>query len=373
MIRRTASTAASRYRTGFPPPARPRARSAAPAPARLRRVVEDGVGRGVYPGAAWAVGDASGVWALEATGRLGDLAGDAQTRPDTLFDVASLTKILTTWTAFGDLWQRGLVDLDAPLGTYWPDTTAAPVGRLTARHLLTHTAGLPLRAQLKRLYGKAPDAIRRGVLAEELAGRPGTAVEYTDRAALILGFLTEHLAGQRLDALAARLWDALGLDATRYGPLPLDAVANCAPTEFDPETGTRPRGSVHDFSARLLGGSCGSAGVFSTAADLGRFLRHVLGAPAEGGHPGVPAEWTRYSLRDHTGPLTPTRGLLWQLAPGTEPASGIWMHSGFTGTAMWLCPRLERWAVLLTNKVYYSRRRQPLAGIRDAFRALVFG
>ncbi|MFE5698996.1 serine hydrolase, partial [Streptomyces erythrochromogenes] len=168
------------------------------------------------------------------------------------------------------------------------------------------------------------------------------------------------------------LWEALGMNDTHHGPLPLNALANCAPTEFDPTTGTRPRGTVHDFSARLLGPSCGSAGVFSTADDLGRFLRHLLGAPTDGSHPGVPRAWTHLSLQVQTGRLAPVRGLLWHLAPETLPDADIWAHYGFTGTGMWLCPRQGRWAVLLTNKVYYSRERQPISEIRNAFRALVF-
>ncbi|NGO72631.1 serine hydrolase domain-containing protein [Streptomyces boncukensis] len=339
----------------------------------MRRLVEDGVRRHVYPGATWAVGDAQGILDLGAAGTLSLQRCAARTRPATRYDVASLTKILATWTAVGALWDRGRIDLEAPLGGYWPRAAGYPVGNLTARELLSHTAGLPLRAQLKHRYGTDPAAVRSGILTEAVRRPPGEAVEYTDRAAMILGFLTEDLTGRRLDAQAGPLWRALGLTATGYGPLSPAARAGCAPTELDPETGLRPRGSVHDYSARILGASCGSAGVFSHAPDLGRFLRHLLAGGTDGAHPGVSPAWTRLSLQVHTGGLTPARGLLWHPAPGTSPErDDVWAHYGFTGTGIWLSPRLGRWAVLLTNKIYYSRERRPLTEIRDAFRELVF-
>ncbi len=182
-------------------------------------------------------------------------------QPDTIFDVASLTKILAVWSAIGALWENGSLPLDEPLGTFWPEVTAHPLGQVTARHLLTHTAGVPLRAQLKNLYGTDPTAIRTGVLREALHRPPGEAVEYTDRAALILGYLAEHLSGQGLDQLAhTRVWQPLGMTRTRFGPLPPELAARCAPTELDEDTGRHLKGTAHDFSARLLDGVCGIAG-----------------------------------------------------------------------------------------------------------------
>lgn len=134
------------------------------------------------------------------------------------------------------------------------------------------------------------------------------------------------------------------------------------------ETGTHLRGFAHDFSARLLGGVSGIAGALSTLADLTKLLRYLLDPDAAEAPPGFGPEWTRESLNVHTGGLKPARGLFWHPAPGTYPADQSWTHYGFTGTDIWLNPKQNRWAVLLTNKLYYTRDREPLAHVRDQFR-----
>ncbi|MGW5527961.1 serine hydrolase domain-containing protein [Streptomyces xanthochromogenes] len=341
---------------------------------RIAHLLHDGVRDKVYPGAVWAVGDTTGPTATGAVGLLDPGRSDQPMRLDTVFDAASLTKILAVWSSIGALWEDGKLDLDAPLGTFWPEVKGHPLGAVTTRHLLTHTAGVPLRAQLKYLYGTDPQDIRDGVLHEALHRPPGEAVEYTDRAALILGYLAEHLAGQRLDQLAAeRTWQPLGMASTRFGPLPAEIAARCAPTELDQDNGIHLKGTAHDFSARLLGGVCGIAGAFSVLADLGTFVRYMLGALDTPGRAGFGPAWTAESLTIQTGELEPARGLFWHPAPGTAPVDDVWVHYGFTGTGMWISSGQRRWAVLLTNKLFYTRDRQPLAEIRNAFRRLIFG
>ncbi|GAA1972348.1 serine hydrolase domain-containing protein [Kitasatospora viridis] len=311
---------------------------------RIHRLLADGVRDRVHPGAAWAHGDAGSV-------RGGGAVGSATA--ETVFDLASLTKIVAVWAVLGTL-RDGFAP-DAPLGGYWPEVSGHPLGAVTAHQLLTHTAGVPLHAELAEHYGSDPAAIRAGVLHEALHRPPGQAVEYTDRAALILGYLAEHLTGRPLDRLATeRVWQPLGMRATRFGPVP---PTGCAPTEDG------LHGVVHDPSARLLGGVCGIAGVFSTTGDLGRFLAQQL----------TPTPWTEQSLTIRTGRLVPPRGLFWHPAPNSPPARDIWTHYGFTGTALWLSPSLGRWAVLLTNKVHFTRERGPMNRIREAFCELAFG
>ena len=360
---------------------------------RIGDLVEGGVEERVFPGAVWAVGGPDGVLAQGAAGMLEpagagdavDVAGTAggaagttadAARPmgaDTLFDLASLTKIIAVWAAVGMLWEHEQIDLDDPLAKHLPDAAGFPLGAVTIRHFLTHTSGVPLRANLRPSYGTDPEAVRLGVLREAMRRPAGEAVEYTDRSALILGFLVEQLTDRRLDDVArAAVWSPLGMSATRYGPLPDELVEQCAPTEFDEQLGAHVRGSVHDFSGRLLG-VCGISGTFSDVADLGRFLRYMLNPAAAAGPVGFGPRWVRESLRLHTGDLDPGRGLFWQPSPKTATGDeDIWLHYGFTGTAMWLSPERERWAVLLTNKVYYSRDRGPIAEVRNELRRLVF-
>ncbi|MFJ3649056.1 serine hydrolase domain-containing protein [Streptomyces murinus] len=336
---------------------------------RIEQLLQDGVRDRVYPGAVWAVGNAEGTTASGAVGLLDPAAPDEPMRLDTVFDIASLTKIVAVWSVIGTLVEEGKLQLHTPLGTFWPEVTNHPLAQVTTHELLTHTAGLPLRANLKNLYGTDPQDIRDGVLREALHRAPNKAVEYTDRAALILGYLSEYLDGQPLDLLAAsRVWEPLGMTETRFGPRPADMVARCAPTELDEETGTHLKGTAHDFSARLLSGTCGIAGTFSTLADLSRFLRHML-APTQA---AFGPTWIADSLRIRTGELTPARGLFWHPAPGTDLREDVWVHYGFTGTGMWISPKQERWAVLLTNKLYFTRDREPLTGVRNTFRAAAF-
>lgn len=337
---------------------------------RIHQLLDDGVRDKVYPGAVWALGDADGTTASGAVGLLDPSEPDKPMRLDTVFDIASLTKILAVWSTIGTLIEAGKLQLDAPLGTFWPEVKSHPLGAVTAHQLLTHTAGLPLRANLRNLYGTDPQDIRDGVLHEALHRPPGEAVEYTDRAALVLGYLAEHLSGEPLDRLArTRIWQPLAMTETTFGPLTPETVARSAPTELDDETGRHLKGTAHDFSARLLGGVCGIAGVFSTVTDLATFARHML-TP---GQAAFGRTWIANSLRIHTGDLAPARGLFWHPAPGTAAeADDTWVHYGFTGTAMWVSPTHQRWAVLLTNKLYYTRDRSHLTGVRNAFRELTF-
>ncbi|MEU6236659.1 serine hydrolase domain-containing protein [Kitasatospora sp. NPDC047058] len=337
----------------------------------LARLVAAGL-PAVGSGAVWAVGDADG---RQGGGSLGVLGQGPYERlemgPDTVFDLASITKVVALWPCAGVLRQAGRLPLDLPIGDYWPAAAGHPAGSVTARQLLTHTAGMPLRTRFAELYGRDRAAILAGVLAAPLHRPPGTAVEYTDRAAVLLGHLVESLAGAPLDELAARqVWRPLGMTDTRYGPLGPAGTARTAPTEYEQEAGAALRGVVHDPSARLLGGVSGNAGVFSTARDLGRFLTALLAPPA-----GLPwgDAWTAESLREQTGGLAPARGLSWLCAAGTDPAEGTFVHYGFTGTGIWVSRRLGRWALLLTNKVHYDRDFQPLTDLRNAYRRAVFG
>ena len=340
---------------------------------RIGDLVEGGVGQRVFPGAVWAVGGPDGVLAQGATGLLDPQDAARPMGADTLFDLASLTKVIAVWAAVGTLWENEQIDLDDPLAKHLPEAAGFPLGAVTIRQFLTHTSGVPLRANLRASYGTDPEAVRLGVLREAMRRPAGEAVEYTDRSALILGLLVEQLADRRLDEVARdAVWTPLGMSATRYGPVPHELVGQCAPTEFDEETGAHVRGSVHDFSGRLLG-VCGISGTFSDATDLGRFLQYLLNPEAAVGAVGFGQRWIRESLRLHTGALDPARGLFWQPAPKTVTGEeDIWLHYGFTGTGMWVSRERARWAVLLTNKVYYSRDRGPIAEMRNEFRRLVF-
>ncbi|MFK0157992.1 serine hydrolase domain-containing protein [Streptomyces sp. NPDC090493] len=323
---------------------------------RIRELVDEGVRDKVYPGAVWAVGDRSNM-AIGTPGVLDPDRPDEPMRHDTVFDVGALTEILAVWSVVGSLVADGRLRLDEELGDFWSEARGHPLGRVTARHLLTHTAGLPLRTD-------RPRDSRDGVLHGAVSRPPGEAVEYTDRAALVLGDLAEELSGQSLGVLAAtRVWQPLGMTRTGYGPLPDEAAARCAPTGLDDATGSRLRGTAHGSPAHPQGG------VFSVLPDLAAFLRHLLQPGPGGGQPGFGPAWVQESLRIGTGDLTPPGGLFWHPAPG---ADGIWMPYGSPGAGAWLSPQQGRWAVLLTNELNCTGDPEPLGHIRDAFPSRAF-
>ncbi|MEW1776555.1 serine hydrolase domain-containing protein [Streptomyces sp. NPDC086777] len=329
---------------------------------RIREVVDEGVRDKVYPGAVWAVGDRSNM-AIGMPGVLDPDRPDEPMRHDTVFDVGALTEVLAVWPVIGSLVEDGTLGLDEKLDGFWSQAYGHPLGRATIRHLLTHTAGVPLRAE-------QPRDIRDGVLHEAVHRPPGEAVEYTDRDAVVLGQLAEDLCGRSLDVLAAtRVWQPLGMTRTCYGPLPGETAARCAPTELDDATGSRLRGTAHDSPAHLPGGVRGSSGVFSVLPDLAAFLRHLLQPGHGGARPGFGPAWVQESLRIRTGDLTPPGGLFWHPAPETD---GIWTPHGSPGAGVWLSPQQGRWAVLLTNELYYTRDPAPIGHIRDAFRSRAF-
>ena len=327
-----------------------------------------------FPGAVWAVGDADRTLECGELGVLDPARPDVPMERTTLFDLASLTKIIAVWALIGNLYDAGALDLDDRLDDHLKESIGYPLGAVTVRQLLTHTAGVPAHASLLPLYKSTdPDVIRRRVLQEQLDPELIGKVQYTDRAALILGYLAEELTGlpHQLDVAATELiWRPLKMTRTKFGPLPRWQVDSCAPTELDPETGQYVRGSVHDYSARLLNGVCGAAGAFSPTADLGIFARHIL-APDR--TPGVfSADWIKLSLQIQTGDLEPARGLSWYPVPDTTPPDEIWVHLGFTGGSLWVSPAQGRWAALLTNSLYYGRRLPRMTELRAAFRAVAF-
>ncbi|MGW4696006.1 serine hydrolase domain-containing protein [Kitasatospora cineracea] len=344
----------------------------APSSDRIHQLLADGVRDRAYPGAVWAVGDPAGFRAGGTVGVLDPARPEIPMLPDTVFDVASLTKILAVWSTAGALWEDGLLPLDEPLGAFWPEVTGHPLGRATARNLLTHTAGLPLRAQLKNLYGTDPAAVREGVLHGALHRRPGEAVDYTDRAAPVLGYLAEHLSGHPLDRLAAeRIWQPLGMDSTRLRPPTRRPGRPERPHRI--RRGDRPPPPRH--RPRLLRPPP-EGRLRNRRRLLHRRRPHPIPPPPA--HP-LPHRTGRLRPRlDQGVPDRPHRPTDPRTRPVLAPRPGhrpLRRHLGplrLHRHRHLNLPSQETWAVLLTNKLYDTRDRQPLTDIRNTFRKLAF-
>ena len=334
----------------------------------MRRVLDAAVRDSAFPGAYAVVGTRAGVVARYGAGKL-DWAPSPAPTEHTLWDLASLTKVVGTTTAVMQLVDRGRLDLDAPVQHYLPEWTGPQKELVTVRHLLTHSAGLPA---WRPLYREAPsaDSALAAVLATPLDTVPGARMVYSDLGAILLGLVVERAAGERLDSLLARtLFTPLGMHDTGFRPSSL-LVLRAAPTEIDPWRQRHLRGEVHDENAYFLGGVAGHAGLFGTAHDLTRFARMLLGGGALDGvrivQPATLAEFTR--VQD---PRLSHRALGWETANGENSAgrrasARAFGHTGFTGTSLWIDPERDAFVLLLTNRVNPTRENRKIGAVRVA-------
>jgi CubicO group peptidase (beta-lactamase class C family) len=315
------------------------------------------VGRGPATLASWAAG-----WADTTP---------AATRPiaiDTVFDLASLTKIVATTAVTLALIQQGLLSLDDAAIGYLPDFTAFRRGPVTIRHLLTHTAGLPDGRKFYRWCG-SPAELIRDLHQTKLEAPPGCQVTYSDLGFLALGEIVAAVADAPLDIAVRRLvTEPLGMSATSFIPLAAPTappLAGFAATERRAD-GTPWTGTVHDENARLLGGVAGHAGLFSTLADLVRFATWWV-SDEDG---PVPPPLRRAATSCQTAGLDGRRGLGWactgdgfDILGTTWPPTAV-SHTGFTGTSLALDPASGLWVVLLTNAVHFGRDSAAIKALR---------
>lgn len=310
-------------------------------------IVADAVGAGVVPGAVLAYGrGAEGPVRLAAFG--------AGVGPDTVYDLASLTKVTVTLPCVLRLAEAGEIGLDDPVARYLPDFGKEQV---TIRHFLTHTSGLPAIREVWRLPGSAQERFA-AVLAEPLQAPVGTVVKYSDLGFVMLGQIVADVTGKPLQEAFGELVAApLGMTSTGY--LPAGPAAATEANWFeDPERQDPKSGVVHDENAESLGGVAGQAGLFGTASDLAIYLR--AGWLAEDSPILTPATRAE-ALRCQTEGLDGRRGLGWTLRGDSfDFMSDRWPltgagHSGFTGTSLAFDPVAGIWCVLLTNAVLYGR------------------
>jgi len=295
----------------------------------------------------------------------GKLALDDPTRPDghTIYDLASLTKVIATTTLAIQAVEEGKLDLDQPVIRYLPAFRGSGKDRVTVRHLLTHSSGLRADSPLWRRTPDADSALGF-VNALPLDTVPGARMVYSDMGAIVLGEVLERVLGGRLDRLAdARIFKPLGMHSTGFRPR---EIARVAATEHD--TGWRKRivrGEVHDEKAAWLHGVAGHAGLFGSALDLLRFGEWLLGQVRSGSP--VAREFVR---RQEVVPGS-SRALGWDTpSPGSSAGTllgpGSYGHTGFTGTSMWTDPGRGLVIVLLTNRVNPTRDNPRIFPLRIA-------
>jgi CubicO group peptidase (beta-lactamase class C family) len=332
----------------------------------IDRVVQRGVTAGGFPGASVVVGRRGFAVVQKGFGHLGWGSDSPRVVPDnSIYDLASLTKVVGTTTAAMILYDEGRLDLSAQVSRYIPAFAGGLKDSVTVQHLLTHRSGLPAGRDLWRLT-RSPFEARNYVLATPLECRPGQCFIYSDLGADVLGWVVEAIAGQGLDAfLRERVFQPLGMSDTGFRPA--DSLNyRIAPTEVTPPRGYPLRGEVHDENAYALGGVAGHAGLFSTAADLSVFAQMMLNRGEYNGVRIVSDSVVDLFTRRAAG----TRALGWDTADG-DGGSGIYLseraygHTGYTGTSIWIDPDREMFVILLTNRVHAARARRPSKVISD--------
>ena len=332
------------------------------------RAIAVGVTRHVYPGAVVVVGRLEAVLLSRGYGRLTWSTGTASPSPDsTRWDIASLTKVVATTGVAARFVDRGLLDLDAPVSHYLPAFAEAPKAAVTVRMLLNHTSGLPPFIALWRVSA-TPAAAVASIAAEPLRRPPGTAAEYSDLNAILLGVILEQVGGASLDVLVRReVIEPLGLTHTTFG-VEASARGLAAPTTSQ---GQIRQGTVNDPNAAFLGGVAGHAGLFATAPDLARVARAWLGQGTLDGVTWVSAGTVRQFLLPSA--ASGTRLLGWDTpdVTGPEPSSfgrhpdpGTYGHTGWTGTQMWIDPARNVYVIFLTNRAYEPRVKETLQALR---------
>ncbi|WP_327714005.1 beta-lactamase family protein [Streptomyces sp. NBC_00490] len=325
--------------------------------ARLWDTFDQVVTDGATPGGVLAYGTTQAAPQFLCVGQVAPECGAAEPDRDTLYDIASLTKVVATWPLIGQALDAGLLDLDAPIRDILPPMNSqTPSGEASVRELIAHTSGLRASTRLDHYRGTQLP-LHELLCREPLEDAPGQH-RYINRGYILLGLALAHINDRPLDQLGTDLWRTLGMDATVYGPV--TRTHQVAPTEQRIAGAPRIWGAAHDDNAALLGGIAGHAGVFSTAADLAMYAQQLLAAPGDGDQHGL-GEWLQASLVPQA-PIEPglDRGLSWILAAGGRVA----YHHGFTGTSLYLAPDTGRYLVICTNAVYYGTARTKIAPLR---------
>ena len=344
----------------------------APVQARLRGVldplIEEQISKRAFPGAALAVGHRGSLVFQRSYGKLDYTPIAPSVTNETLYDLASLTKVVAAATLAMQLYERGRLKLEHPVSRYFSDFVGEGRDRVTIHHLLTHTSGLPAHLPLyKDLKGK--QAFVENILHIPLETDPGTKAVYSDLGLILLGDIIEKLAAQPLDQLAAGwIFQPLGMKHTFFNPKP-KWKRMIAPTENDLWRDRLLRGEVHDENAFAMGGVSAHAGLFGTAGDLAIFCQMLL----NGGIYDHRRILRRSTLEKFTArqnfPEGSSRALGWDTpsdgsSAGSLLSSDSFGHTGFTGTSVWIDPARELFIILLTNRVHPTRENNAIRNVR---------
>jgi CubicO group peptidase (beta-lactamase class C family) len=340
---------------------------------RLDSVINAGIADHATPGATIAVVRRGRIVLLKGYGHTDWAPGAPAANDSTMYDMASLTKVVATTTAAMMLEEEGKLNIDRTVASYLPEYDVPDKRAITVRMLLTHASGIRSNHPLWK-EAKGREQYFAGMVKWPLVREPGSAVEYTDWNMVLMQFIIERLTGQTLDQFVqARVFGPLGMRDTQYNP-PETLKPRIAPTETEDFRGGQVWGVVHDETAWVLGGVSGNAGLFSSARDLAVFVQMLLNGGSYGGtqliKPSTVARWTARQRPDAS------RALGWD-TPSPQSSAGRFFsmrsfgHTGFTGTSIWADPERELLVVLLTSRVNPTRDNQKIGPLRRAVADIV--
>lgn len=334
-------------------------------------ILRQAIAEKAFPGASAAVTHRGKLVALAGFGRFAYDAGSSAVAADTVFDLASLTKVVATTTMAMLLFERGVLELEAPVAGILPEFRHGGDCRraqVTLRMLLAHSSGLP---GYQRLYesAKGREALLAAACAAPLEADPGARAEYSDIGFLVLGEALARLTDEPLDRFCQReIFGPLGMSSTGFRP-PAEWKERIPPTVDDRDFRQRVvQGEVHDENASALGGVAGHAGLFGAARDLATFAHVML----EGGRPILRTETVTLFSRRESSPPGTSRALGWD-TPSSPSQSGkhfspqSFGHLGYTGTSLWIDPERQLSVTLLTNRTWPDRASEKIKEVRPRF------
>ncbi len=337
-------------------------------------IVEKAIAARVFPACSIAVTFGGELAALKAFGRFTYDPASPEVTTANIFDLASLTKVVATTAMAMILYERGLLDLEAPVTAIVPEFAGAsdehdPRRReVTLRMLLAHSSGLPAYEKLF-LRAKTREDLLQTAFTTPLAGAPGGRAEYSDIGFIILGVALERLADESIDVFCQReIFGPLGMTHTTFNPA--DTLKNSIPPTSDDRTFRHRiiQGEVQDENASVLGGVAPHAGLFSTAEDLAIFAHAML----NGGHPILRTSTIELFSRRESAPEGTSRALGWD-TPSAPSQSGKYFsarsfgHLGYTGPSLWIDPERQLSISLLTNRTWPDCQNQAIKQVRPAF------
>jgi len=335
---------------------------------RVFDLLQHAITQRAFPAASLAVTHRGKLIALKSIGHFTYEPNSPQVTTGSIFDLASVSKVVATTSMAMILYERGLLDLEAPIAAIIPefgDASDSRKAEVTVRMLLTHSSGLPAYEKLF-LRVKNREGLLAAAFTAPLTADPGTRAEYSDIGFIILGAALERIADEPLDRFCQReVFGPLGMGRTTFNP-PATWQASIVPTADDRAFRRRViQGEVQDENASVLGGVAGHAGVFSTAQDIAIFAHAML----NGGAPMVRREALAQFIRRESSPAGTSRALGWD-TPSTSSQSGEYFssysfgHLGYTGTSLWIDPERQLSVTFLTNRTWPDCKNEAIKQVR---------